>query len=81
MFNMLGYRAMKSYLIIHAMCKLAALFRIVEQFRIIIDAVYISFVGLIPISCMLILAIEIISQIDMLYIDGKSQTDTEINVI
>ena len=49
------------------MCKLAALFRIFESFRIIIDAIFISVIGLFPIGCMTLLAMIIIGQIDQLY--------------
>jgi hypothetical protein len=72
MFNSLGFRALKSYLILHCMIKLASLFRIIESFRIIVDSVYISTIGLLPIGLMIMLAIVVITQIDLLYMDNKS---------
>jgi len=72
MFNSLGFRALKSYLIIHCMIKLASLFRIIESFRIIIDSVYIASIGLLPIGLMIALATVVITQIDQLYMDNKS---------
>jgi hypothetical protein len=72
MFNCLGFRALKSYLILHCIIKLASLFRIVESFRIIIDSVYIASIGLLPIGLMIALAIAVITQIDLLYIGNKS---------
>lgn len=72
MFNSIGYRALKSYLILHCMIKLASLFRIIEQFRIIIDSVYFASIGLLPIALMIVLTIVVIAQIDLLYIDDKS---------
>lgn len=72
MFNSFGYRALKSYLILHCMIKLASLFRIIENFRIIIDSVYIASIGLLPLGLMMALAIVVINQIDLLYLDNKS---------